>query len=227
MYDPTLGRFLQRDPIADNIVINTYEYAADNPPNRVDPSGEDCCCVDSLDITNITAFTREPIFGHKFDVVAKLTYKPTKAFNFCDCNLKWEEKTDRPPADQNVQPNVWNDLYALYPKSRLWDKWDSRTKNPPGETVPLRDTPYIRTDGPPRTLYFRITVESAPSCDCKYTYMTVYATQELDPAALGPLRTQSFRRGLFEEGKIPQFDERATPPPPVRFPPPAGFGPNP
>lgn len=227
MYDATLGRFLERDPIATSDDSNTYEYARGNPLDKVDPSGEECCCVESLDITNIRAYAKAPLFGHKFDLVAKLAYKPTQGFGFCDCKLKWEEKSDRPPARQRVKPNTWNDLYALYPESRIWDKWDSRAKNPPGDTVTMTDDPGIRDDGPPRTLFFRITVESAHPCDCKHTWMTVYATQELDPAALGAFQTSSFRRGLFEEGRMPQFDEKGTPPPPFRFPPPPGFGRNP
>jgi hypothetical protein len=100
-------------------------------------------------------------------------------------------------------------------------------RNPPGETVTLTDRPTIRDFDPERTLFFRITVESSAPCDCNYSRMTVYATQELDPAALGVFQIQSFRRGLFEEGSMPRFDEKEKPPPPVQFPPPPGFGPPP
>jgi RHS repeat-associated protein len=43
-YDPTGGRFLSRDPFEDNIIdpkeINRYVYAANNPVNLVDPTGQ-------------------------------------------------------------------------------------------------------------------------------------------------------------------------------------------
>jgi RHS repeat-associated protein len=38
-YDPTLGRFIQRDPISIAGGVNVYLYADLNPSNQVDPSG--------------------------------------------------------------------------------------------------------------------------------------------------------------------------------------------
>jgi RHS repeat-associated protein len=39
-YDPRLGRWLSRDPIAENGGINLYGYVGNNPINAFDPTGE-------------------------------------------------------------------------------------------------------------------------------------------------------------------------------------------
>ncbi len=146
--------------------------------------------------------------------------------------------------------NTWYDAYQLLPSSSLFNSWEKRERKEGPQTISLTDIPSIPISwGRRRTLKFRITVESAPWCDCKNAKHTAYATRTLSAVGLFEdsfLLASDFEEQMLspnlsvslglvmsfvvgDEGPfgIPRIEEPfPDPPSPTFLPPPPGFGPR-
>lgn len=148
------------------------------------------CTPTSAAIKNVKKLNSGKKYGHEFDFVVDLSYSRlgAPAIMDDDAKLEWWEKTDRPPDWQTtVKKDTWNEMFALFPTSPVFNNWHSRTKPTPGkETVSLHDPPAASVDKPARTLEFNLKVIG--------TGATVSATgkQVLEPDGKGGIKTQSF-----------------------------------
>jgi hypothetical protein len=156
-------------------------------PKTPAPAGCDCV-PSSVQIKNVSATRSGKLYGHKFDVEIALTYFAAASGPGTDAQLFWFEKSDRPPAWYGVGPNVWTDLFPLFPASPTFDGWTkSRTKPCPGsETATITDPPAASVDLPARTIDFDIYVRG------QRISHNARAKQVLEPDGKGGVKTQTF-----------------------------------
>jgi hypothetical protein len=152
------------------------------------PAGCDCV-PSSVQIKNVSPFRRGRLYGHSFDVeVAVQYFAAASGRPGQDAQLFWFEKSDRPPAWYGTRPNVWTDMFTLFPGSPTFDGWTkNRTKPCPGsETATIHDPPAASVDLPARTMEFDIYVRG------QQVSHNARAKQVLEPDGAGGVKTQTF-----------------------------------
>jgi RHS repeat-associated protein len=180
-YNASTGRWPNSDPLGEKGGKNLYAFVLNDPVRFHDSKGlcPCCACVVDVHIANVHKFADGNLYGHRFDVAIMLRYKYTSSLKEGDAQLLWEEKSDNPPDWQGLTPNRWNEVFALFPTSPTFNPWNFKERKCPGWvslTITDRPAEFL---GNSRVLNFRITVKSAPNCNCTDKSKTVTATQTL------------------------------------------------
>ena len=202
-YNPTQGRWLNRDPAGEITGLNLSAFVENSPVSFSDRLGlavndpppvfggcrPCCCCVNGLSIQNLVGVHDERLpghfgkwFGHQFDVVASLGYQRHAIGG--SCSMVWREKISR-DANPPAVANQWDDIFTLAPNSVQKRQWDRRREPCPGsEMVTVHDPPSMQVplQGPQdivRVLEFEITAYSSTFCPCAFKSLTVRAIQVL------------------------------------------------
>jgi len=117
-YDPTLGRFITRDPAGYVDGLNPYEYVRSAPARSTDPSGLKTRISVNEDACTITITLNIGIYGKKAsDALAKKIATAIRKF--------WNGHTTQKGCDDGANGNCRVEVEAnvkYYPKAKHW--WD-------------------------------------------------------------------------------------------------------
>jgi hypothetical protein len=194
-YCPSTGTWPSRDPLEEKGGKNLYGFVGNSPVKYVDPDGLSygnpiggkpwqkcvtcCCCADSLTINDITVIDSPTQMGHRFVLIATMSYLPYGPES--GCTLKWKERTNV-PAHLRDPKDQWYDVVEI-PQSQVAAIWSARKQPCPGsENVAIPDPPALgKTPGRTvtRKLEFEFILESSQGCPCANRSITKKAEQVL------------------------------------------------
>ncbi len=142
MYHPTLGRWLQRDPIGYVDGMNLYEYVRSSPVDHADPQGRGgdekeestkdlclCFCVEHLKFEEIKHIQprktaqQSGFVGAAFNVELKGVWKKWKKPSLGKFNLEWFEWFIMKAKGQRGKAYKWNEYFlsGVHPEASVFD----------------------------------------------------------------------------------------------------------
>lgn len=137
-YDPAVGQFLSRDPVAGS--TEQYVYATGDPVNRIDPSGEKCTLVSRRRIPSMSAPT---VVRTEYGKRKMQTGSEKGAFSSCYCLYKMIGTV----RDHIRTYSVFDLTYSCMAKDKCgnWNRWTyhDTEKVPDYYWTPWRDLPGI------------------------------------------------------------------------------------
>jgi RHS repeat-associated protein len=203
-YNPSTGRWISRDPVAEKGGLNLYGFVANAPLCRADRLGLFwpfrkaccCCCAEDILFQNIQPYQLGFRFGHSVDTMVKLKYvrSPSRG----DCKLEWWERSE----SDSLRPEdkyPWTEMFGggAGPKGPSFKDWIGTPRPCPGTVVlPDHDEPAISTlIRQRRVLDFSIRAYSTPGCPCKFRRVTISARQTLEVDGSRQILSQEFEPG--------------------------------